>query len=643
MASPVDAAPETLRPRIEQPIVTAPDENEAAGLNDGFREIAPPDESNRADSEFAQSPAEEFDTNTEDHHQADSDEAPVADGDTEPATEIPKVEAGRLSLRDLGYDGGEEHDAEAQHGPSTDNEAEGRLPKAAAADKLAGKLSLTQTLERGTEEDLAARGDASQMPGHEITDRVDDNHGRKKEIEAPVARGEPAAEDGPPEPETDAAQPPGPPDNGDIPPPAADDLPDKEGDDQPERPFHVSEIREAPKIINEDGKARVLTAEEVATRSLLVPRGTFVTSGKLAERFGLSEIQAKNLATEVTEERTLLSRRIIDPEEPEAPTRFGYSYRYLDAVETYKVLEDIEQVRDAITEVANEEWGQYLAWGIRAEYHDAVRALGSHLLLNEAMEVTGMRRIALFDRDLPEYRDPPRGKRGAWVIPVEKLIERERWLHRGFDQLKRGPEPVQFYSTREVADMLDQKYASTIRKMIGLNLLPGVFLDAPFRDGAERQQRNTYVRIPAPDAKALRDYWEGNQRKTLRAVVRSFILDNPNQFTVTRGRFEAYADQLRRAGQLRYKSDVERLLGTSDKFLEHYNLPSGQDAFLAITWNRIQTPASRRVSEIDARTVRSALSEVVEKGRSPAEVAETYGVSLRSVYNWMKAATQGRI
>jgi len=400
----------------------------------------------------------------------------------------------------------------------------------------------------------------------------------------------------------------------------------------------------ASREVVESDTPRLLSVEErrerVENRSILLARGPFVTASTVIE--SIDHPNSFQSAPSISVSNgVLLARRIEDEDGPNEQAHLSYSSQYLSAVKEYKEDEEIERAGDALQEVATDDWGQLLAWGIRAEYQDEIQSYGEYMTVEEATAATGIPRSTLYQRGLIDRVDTPDGKR-TWVVPTVGLMDREHWFHQAFDQLSHEPELVAFYGTREVADMLDQKYTTTIRKMLSLNLLPGVKLEAPIRDDQGGEQRSSYVRIPKPDVDALRDYWEGNQRKTLRAVVRAFREDNPNQFTITRGRFEAYAAAQRQQGGLRTKSSVERLLGTSDKFLEFYDLASGEDAMKALRWNRVDRP-DRRVSEVDARTVRAAVHDVLKGRQDPGDVAKRYGVDKRSIYNWLNDASRGRL
>lgn len=400
----------------------------------------------------------------------------------------------------------------------------------------------------------------------------------------------------------------------------------------------------ARREVIESDTPRLLSVEErrerVESRNALLALGPFVTASTVIESIDHPNNFQRAPSISVSN-GVLLARRIEDEDGPNEQAHLSYSSKYLSAVKEYKEDEEIERAMDALQEVATDDWGQLLAWGIRAEYQDEIQSYGGYMTVEEATAATGIPRSTLYQRGLIERVDLPDGKR-TWMVPTVGLMDREHWFHQAFDQLSHEPEPVAFYGTREVADMFDQRYTTTIRKMLNLNLLPGVKLEAPIRDDRGGEQRSSYVRIPKPDVDALRDYWEGNQRKTLRAVVRAFREDNPNQFTITRGRFEAYAAAQRQQGGLRTKTSVERLLGTSDKFLEFYDLASGEDAMKALRWNRVDRP-DRRVSEVDARTVRAAVHDVLKGRQDPGDVAKRYGVDKRSIYNWLTDASRGRL
>lgn len=378
------------------------------------------------------------------------------------------------------------------------------------------------------------------------------------------------------------------------------------------------------------------SVEEVEDRYEKLPRDTFITARQVVERLNIHGARPRGLPSEVIQEGILLVNRLA-PREDDGPINLRYSNKYVAAAHEHAESQGIDSSQRALRMFASSGEGRYLAWGIRAEYRDAVRDLGRYLLVDEARVVTGLSNNTLFRRGLADLAKAENGRQ-IGLVSTADLLEHGQWLHQAFEGLSDDPRQVGFYNTQEVAEMLGAKQAISVERLVHSGLLPALFVDAQPRNSSGIHK---YARIPAPDAKALRDFVKDNARYRLHSSVAGFIRQNPNHFTTTRGQFEAYLHTRLEQGLMRTKTDVAKLIGASAHYFYYYDLATTEDALQSLRWNGLKPLGMRATFEVDRSTTQQAVYDVRILGIPPSEVAVKYGVSHSTLYNWMRADYPG--
>jgi hypothetical protein len=308
------------------------------------------------------------------------------------------------------------------------------------------------------------------------------------------------------------------------------------------------------------------------------------TTNEVAAQLGL--VANKAVVTAINN-GTVLSARLARARPSATLSSYRCSNTYIQAIRWYQSREKITSIWDALQEVAYDEFGRYLAYGIRCEREARLRAYGVQIPLADTVRLTGFSGEILNTSGLVELQ-PDAGRKSLRFVATAAILKTMQWQHAAFRDNEKPP-PIEFCDGYEAKGILNCS-ASHILRLAQEQLVPAWRFKGP--DAKYHYPRGYIERL------AVFRHSYGFEMREAAALLQA---TDPFRRTIIRGQFEACA---------RYKAsenasdgtsedhltgdDMATLLGVSPRSIYYHYEPTGSrrwksrspdEVIDGITWN----------------------------------------------------------
>ena len=637
MVNPVDTAPEIRQPQFEQPEITAPPDNEAAGLVNDAQRHAPPDTSRRDTNALAQAPAaERADDTLQLEEEVDHRPQPPAADD--------------LEMQPVGRHQPNSDVAVQDDAAQTPAEVRG-TPREADYQLAIHQVGASAVRETATVvESPHASGD--EEPGEaQDAELRSVKQGADESLDAPAEReGEPAA---------DVGQPPRPPDDPEPPVGGHGDEEEPEEDHSDNAGHDAKDPAARPQPPVRAAAADRTTERE--SREVAVAPGAGGEAARTEERVYTVERVAQIFDISYGGVRDVLYRSDSLLHFQNAPEGTGQRITnlpapYINALREYQQQNGIRSFKKAADGFANTPEGQSLAFGLRAEHEDRIREYErdqrGFLTLSQAGEIMNvgpgfLQRHGLVSDVPPAADDTGRIEtfvraRGVSGDTVRQTIE---WSHAAFKNPMEVPESV-YLPSSEVEKTLGCSRRAIIQ-MTNHGYIPN------WRFEAESGRSNR--RYPQEYVEELGEHLRSHARMDLIAAAEQFAHEHPDAHTMIRGQFEIGLHRLAQEteGHIPQKQLSEYLHIPQGQFWRTFGpKPDTRGYPLEYVQSRIAWSGAeivdRERTTVDARGrvrwqvgdpgIREHILGEVAMGRVPTDIARSHGIPPRTVLHWVESA-----
>jgi hypothetical protein len=207
--------------------------------------------------------------------------------------------------------------------------------------------------------------------------------------------------------------------------------------------------------------------------------------------------------------------------------------QYLQAVWDFQQHNNIEDFVEAADRYAATAEGQNLAWGIRAEHLDTIRAFAEQqngfLTIEQAAAMTGLSHAVFQEQGFTESASSMPDSIG---VRPEIVIGAIRWEHQAFTSDRITPKQPDFYDSYDLKSIF--YYSTSYIRDFAHELAPAW----------QFQSSKSKMHYPAEYIDNLHQFSQLHPHLKLLQAATAFAQQNPHLHTILRGQFESYLDHL---------------------------------------------------------------------------------------------------